>query len=274
MEPKRRLPPKNSMDPLLGRTNVIDTETTGTNPKTDRVISFGCVTLENGKIVKSVELFFNPGDTPIDPDAERVHGLSMQFLADKPPIKKHLADILGMLAEAVLCGHNLKFDADFLEAELRRHNFPTLEQFILGYYCTLQESKRRWPGKVASLDALCARAGVSTAHRNRHGALIDAQLCADALIAMHREQRELLDNNVGSFLGAPATQDPEALGPMPAVIVLPAAPDEIAAHETVLLGMKAAGVEPIWRGYATPVSAADCTAHDQPDEEATCMAPA
>lgn len=269
MEPKR-LPPPNSMDPLVGRTCVIDTETTGTDTKVDRVISFGYVELVDGRITDRKELFFNPGDTPIHPEALKVHGITSEFLADKPPIKPALPLILGMLAEAILCGHHVKFDIDMLDAELSRHNLPKLGQFITGIYDTAVESKRRWPGKLATLDALCARAGVSTARRVKHGALVDAELCAEALIAMSREQKELL--GIDSF-ASPDAAAMTAAEPLPPVLVLAATDEEIAAHELYLTGMLGTGVSPIWRQAPEPRIAAEPAYAEEPEPAAT-MVPA
>lgn len=238
---------------------MIDTETTGLNPKTDRIISFGHVRLVDGKIAEKIEWFFNPGSVEIHPDAMRVHGITPEFLADKPPIKGYLSQIIELMVEAIVCGHNVKFDIDMINAELARHRFPPLEKFIQGTFDTMHESKERFPGKPASLDALCERVGVSTAHRNKHGALTDAMLCAEALLAMHREQRSFLDLFADAG-AAPTTAPGEALPEMPPVLVLAASPDELAAHASYLAGMS--GDTPIWHSYMQPAAPA---AVDQDD---------
>ncbi|WP_400189811.1 exonuclease domain-containing protein [Massilia orientalis] len=243
------------VDPLVGRASVIDTETTGTNVRTDRVISFGHVRLIDGKVAEKVEWFFNPGDVEIHPDALRVHGITAEFLADKPPIKGYLAQIIELMVEAIVCGHNVKFDMDMLNAELARHRFPPLEKFIAGVFDTMKESRERWPGKPASLDALCARVGLSTAHREKHGALTDALLCAEAMQAMFREQRSFLELFADT---AAASALDEGAAEMPSVLVLPASADELAAHTSYLAGMS--GDAPIWHRY-TAAAAVD------PDEE-------
>lgn len=261
------------LDPLIGRASVIDTETTGLNPKTDRIISFGHVRLVDGKIAEKIEWFFNPGDVEIHPDAMRVHGITPEFLADKPPIKGYLSQIIELMVEAIVCGHNVKFDMDMINAELARHRFPPLDKFIQGVFDTMHESKERWPGKPASLDALCDRVGISTAHRNKHGALTDAVLCAEALLAMHREQRSFLDLFADTASSA-STAPGEAPLEMPPVLVLAASADELAAHASYLAGMS--GETPIWHSYTQ--SAAQAVA-DQDDatgeaqEAETALAP-
>lgn len=249
------------IDPLVGRASVIDTETTGTNVRTDRVISFGHVRLIDGKVHEKIEWFFNPGNVEIHPDALRVHGITAEFLADKPPIKGHLAQIVELMVEAIVCGHNVRFDIDMINAELARHRFPPLEKFIAGVFDTMKESRERWPGKPASLDALCTRVGVQTAHREKHGALTDAMLCAEAMQAMFREQRSFLDLLADT---APSNALDEAAAEMPAILILPASADELAAHTSYLAGMS--GEAPIWHSYTAALAAA-VGQDDEADEE-------
>jgi DNA polymerase-3 subunit epsilon len=261
---------KERIDPLVGRASVIDAETTGTNVRTDRIISFGHVRMEDGKITEKIEWFFNPGDVEIHPEALAVHGITAEFLADKPPIKGYLAQIIELMVEAVVCGHNVKFDIDMLNAELARHRFPPLEKFIAGVFDTMKESRERWPGKPASLDALCARVGVSTGHRNKHGALTDALLCAEAMQAMFREQRTFLELFADV---APAAALGDDVAEMPAILVLPASADELAAHTSYLAGMS--GDAPIWHSYtAAPAALADQDVEaDEHGERESSLAP-
>jgi DNA polymerase III subunit epsilon len=233
------------LDPMVGLACALDTETTGLNPKVDRVISFGYVEIIDGHIGKSVEWFFNPGNTPIHPDAQKVHGLTAEFLADKPPIKQYLPRIIELVVEMIVCGHNVKFDLDMLNGELARHRLPPIENYIVGVYDTMKEAKKRWPGKPASLDAVCSRLEVSIAHREKHGALIDAMLCAQALVAMRRGQRSLLDQQ-----GTPETMaigaDQHDTFPMAPVLVLTATAQEQTEHDNYLAELRAKGNEPVW----------------------------
>lgn len=256
-------------DPLIGLTSVIDTETTGLDPKKDRVISFGHVRMVDGKITEKIEWFFNPGDVPIAPEAMKVHGITPEFLVDKPPIKGYLLKIVELMVESIVCGHNIKFDIDMINAELARHRYPPLEQFIAGKFDTMHDSRKRWPGKAASLDALCERVGVSTAHREKHGALTDAVLCAEALIAMHREQRSFLD--VFAEGTSPVALN-DIAGDMPEILVVQASAEELAAHASYLAGMN--GDAPIWYSYSAPApAAADDQGEDVEREDEPSMAP-
>lgn len=236
---------KKRIDPLVGISSCLDTETTGLNPRIDRIISFGHVRLVDGKVAETIEWFFNPGDVEIHPDALRVHGITKEFLADKPLIKGYLARIIELVVDAIVCGHNVKFDIDMINAELARHRFPSMDKYIRGTFDTMIESRERWPGKPANLNAVCERVGVSTAHREKHGALTDAILCAEALVAMHREQRSFHDMFADS---APAVAPNEAPFDMPAVLVLVPSAEELASHASYLAGMS--GDTPIWHSYS------------------------
>lgn len=157
-----------------------------------------------------------------------------------------------------------------LNAELARHRFPPLEKFIQGVFDTMQESRKRWPGKPAKLDAVCERVGVSTSHRVKHGALVDAQLCAEVLLAMHREQRSFPDMFVDTGPTVALAGKGTEMSP---VMVLAASAEELAAHMSYLAGMS--GDAPIWHNY-TAASAAAVDQDNGPDElEATesAMAP-
>lgn len=253
-------------DPFADRTSVIDTETTGTDKLVDRVISFGWVLVVDGKIVETLEWFFNPGDQEIHPDALKVHGITKEFLADKPPIKDYLPKILSMVARSILCGHNVKFDTDMLDAEMARHGLPSVETFTAGVHDTMLESRKRWPGKRASLDELCARVGVSTAHRTKHGALTDALLCAEALLAMNREQRSLLLASEADDTSTDVAGNLPALAP---VLVLPASAQELDLHESYLAGMRGAGATVVWDRFAVLV---EDLVEDVAEEDTPAMA--
>lgn len=224
------------------KVNVFDVETTGLDPKTDRIISLGLVEISGGQITNRYEWFFNPGDVPINPEALAVHGITAEFLKDKPPIRAHLADILGLMHQALAGGHNSSFDLGFIEAELSRNRFPRLTDFIAGTFCTMEMSKRKFPGKRASLDELCKRLGISIQHRQLHGALLDAELCAQALLVMNREQISLLGE-------AEPSESQQSLLPIDAadMIVLRATDEELAEHDAYLNDMaKQNGTPPIW----------------------------
>jgi len=220
---------------------VLDVETTGLDPIQDRVISVGLVEIVGNQIATKQEHFFNPGSVAIDEAAFAVHGISSQFLADKPPIKAFLPVILGMLHQATVVGHHIEFDLKFLDEELRRHRFPLLTSYIAEVVDTLKLSKERFPGRSASLDALCDRLGIPHKHREKHGALIDAELAAEAYLAFQREQQQF------DFKDVKREADGLNVSEMPDVRVLGASDQEIKAHQAYLEGMKAeSNVNPIW----------------------------
>lgn len=220
----------------------IDTETTGLNPDKDRIISLGMVEVIDGRITQSFEWFFNPENVVMAPEVIQIHGITPEFLADKPPIKTHLAHLLGMLHSAIWGGQNIKFDIDMLNAELRRHRFPALDQFLVGHIDTMKMSRERWPGQRASLDDICRRLSISTAHREKHGALLDATLTAQAYLAMTREQLSLLPPQEDSF-----SQTGTKLMPIAQVLVVAASAEEEAEHAAYLATMeKETGTRVLW----------------------------
>lgn len=235
---------------------VIDTETTGLNPKTDRIISIGLVEMENGRIGKSHEWFFNPGNVAISPEALAVHGITAAFLEDKPPIKHRLPDILGLLHESIVGGHNVNFDISFLEEELRRNRFPQLKDFIAGVQDTMLMSRGKWPGKAASLDALCDRTGVSRNHRVTHGALTDALLCAETMIVMRREQIcfDIFDAEPAANL----VFNDQIVTPYADILAQTVSAEELATHQSYLEGMRkeASGIL-VWDQYIESENASE-----------------
>lgn len=237
--------PKYNDDPMVGRACALDVETTGVDAKRDRVISFGWVEMQEGKITdNTIEWFFNPGSVDIHPDALAVHGITIEFLRDKPPIKAYLPKIIELVIDAVVCGHNVKFDIDMINAELSRHRYPMLDQYMRGRFDTMLASRERSPGKAAHLDGVCDRLGVSRAHRNKHGALTDALLCAQVAVVMHREQRSLLD----MFSTREDTPAPAEGGeqPLSAILVVQATADELAEHDAYLADLMENGTTPVW----------------------------
>ncbi|VVT03393.1 DNA polymerase III subunit epsilon [Erythrobacter sp. EC-HK427] len=162
---------------------IFDTETTGLDPATgDRMVEIGCIEMVNRVLTGATfHAYFNPErDMPVE--AERVHGLSAQFLADKPLFRDRAEDLLAFLGDAPLVAHNAQFDFGFLNAELD----------ACGYYRigddrmvdTLAIARRRHPGAKHSLDALCTRYGVDRSHRVLHGALLDAELLAQVYVEL------------------------------------------------------------------------------------------
>lgn len=172
---------------------VFDTETTGLNPRTgDRIIEIGAVELVNRRLTgNNLHLYINP-ERDSDPGALQVHGLTTEFLSDKPKFAEIAEQLCEYLRGAELVIHNAPFDVAFMEAEFDRLGLPPVREHCVSVIDTLVMAKQMFPGKRNSLDALCERFGISNAHRTLHGALLDSELLADVYLAMTRGQESLV----------------------------------------------------------------------------------
>lgn len=162
---------------------VFDTETTGLDPaKGDRIVELGCIEMVNRVVTgQTFHAYFNP-DRPMPLEAERVHGLSDAFLADKPRFQESVGDFLAFVGDSPLIAHNAAFDFAFLNAELAICGYePVCHSRMID---TLALAKRRHPGAKLSLDALCIRYGIDRSHRVKHGALLDAELLAQVYVEL------------------------------------------------------------------------------------------
>lgn len=157
---------------------VLDTETTGLDPASgDRIVEIGCVELFNRiPSGQTYQVYLNP-ERDMPEEAFRVHGISAEFLADKPKFAEIAEALLAFLGDAPLIAHNAEFDIRFINAELTAHGFAMLaaERVI----DTLALARRRHPGAANSLDALCQRYGIDLSRRSKHGALLDAEILAE-----------------------------------------------------------------------------------------------
>jgi len=173
---------------------VLDTETTGLSAiDGDRIIEIGCVELFNRKLTGNNRHFYlHPEDREIHEEALRVHGITMEFLADKPKFRVIADDLLDYLQGAELIIHNAPFDIGFLNEELRRLGRGKVTDLVGGVIDTLVMAKEMFPGKRNGLDALCDRLEVDNSGRTFHGALLDAELLADVYINMTRGQDALV----------------------------------------------------------------------------------
>lgn len=162
---------------------VLDTETTGVNPlKGDRIAEIGCVEIFNHLPTgKNFHVYINP-ERDMPDEAARIHGLTNEFLADKPVFSSIVDLFLEFIGDAPLVIHNAPFDMGFLNMELTRHGFKNLP--MSRAVDTLPMARRMFPGAPASLDALCKRFGVDNSARDYHGALLDAQLLADVYLEL------------------------------------------------------------------------------------------
>ncbi|MCO5118000.1 MAG: DNA polymerase III subunit epsilon, partial [Burkholderiaceae bacterium] len=177
----------------MSRQIVLDTETTGLSAESgDRIIEIGCVELMARKLTgNNLHFYVNP-ERDSHEDALKVHGISNEFLRDKPKFAEVADDILRYLEGAELIIHNAAFDVGFLDKELERLGRPQLASFVDKVTDTLAMAKELYPGKRNSLDALCDRLGVDNSGRTLHGALLDAELLADVYINLTRGQEALL----------------------------------------------------------------------------------
>lgn len=231
----------------------LDTETTGLAADNgDRVIEIGCVELINRKLTGNNRHFYlNPGRDSHE-EALKVHGITTEFLKDKPKFEAIAADLLDYLKDAELVIHNAPFDLGFLDMELSLIGKPRLRSFVCNVIDTLVMAKEMYPGKRNSLDALCDRLEVDNSGRALHGALLDAELLADVYINLTRGQDALLmdDNNGTDSAGhARVMLDLSQFD----LVVLSASEQELAAHEDVLNQIdKSSGGKTVWR--AKPVT--------------------
>ncbi|MBK6745501.1 DNA polymerase III subunit epsilon [Ottowia sp.] len=226
---------------------VLDTETTGLSAEGgDRIIEIGCVELLHRKLTgNNLHFYLNP-ERDSHEDALKVHGISNEFLRDKPKFAEVAADILRYLEGAEIIIHNAAFDVGFLDKELERLGHLPFRTFVGGVTDTLAMAKELYPGKRNSLDALCDRLGVDNSGRTLHGALLDAELLADVYINLTRGQEALLID-LGD-VGGPGegAQRIDLSGfDLP---VLCANAQEAAAHDEVLAQLdKASGGKTVWR---------------------------
>lgn len=162
---------------------IFDTETTGLENKNDRVIEIGGIELFNHfPTGNTIHFYINPGDRKVHPDALAVHGISDDFLKDKPPFSEVAPKIIEFFEGAKWIAHNAAFDMGFINAEFARLNLPAVPgEFVVD---TLAMARRKNPMGPNTLDALCRRYGIDNSHRTKHGALLDAELLAEVYIEM------------------------------------------------------------------------------------------
>jgi DNA polymerase-3 subunit epsilon len=228
---------------------VLDTETTGLQPEQGhRVIEIGCVELVNRRLTgRTYHQYLNP-EREIDPGAIEVHGLSSEFLADKPLFADVVADFVGFVQGAELIIHNAPFDVGFLDTELSRHD-PAGPQVaeLCPVLDTLVLAREMHPGQRNSLDALCKRYEIDNSARELHGALLDARILAEVYLAMTGGQADLsLEGGASAAPGARRIEpriDRSGLE----LVVIAASPEEVAAHEATLDAIEAVAGESVWR---------------------------
>ncbi|MGB1881980.1 MAG: DNA polymerase III subunit epsilon [Gammaproteobacteria bacterium] len=230
---------------------VLDTETTGLEPSQGhRVIEIGCVEIVNRRVTKRrFQQYLNP-ERDIDEGAIEVHGITREQLSEKPLFHEVAAEFLEFVTGAELVIHNAPFDVAFLNAELERlgGDWGRIDGYCT-VFDTLQLAREMHPGQRNSLDALCRRYEIDNAHRELHGALLDAELLAEVYLAMTGGQTALeLDPSSPATLQRDATADATAAHRQHSGFrVVRASPAEMGAHAEFLRRLEAAsGGEAVW----------------------------
>ncbi len=228
----------------------LDTETTGLSPDGgDRIIEIGCIEMVNRRLTGDSKHFYLNPERPSSEDAIKVHGLTDEFLADKPRFAAVADELLEWLAGAEIVIHNAAFDVGFLDAELKRLARPRFASQVARVTDSLQMARNLFPGKSNSLDALCRRLEVDNTGRTLHGALLDAGLLAEVYLRMTRGQDSLVIEAQESHPGAAGVQPIDLTTYTLAAVVVPA--DEQAAHDVLLGDLdKVSGGKTLWRRLA------------------------
>jgi len=225
----------------------LDTETTGLSAADgDRIVEIGCIELDERRLTgRTLHHYVNPQRSS-HPDAVRIHGITDEFLADKPPFAAIVDELLEFVAGAEVIIHNAAFDVAFLDAEFKRLGKGKFSAQVAKVSDSLLMAREMFPGKANSLDALCKRLEVDNSQRELHGALLDAGLLAEVYLRMTRGQGSLVIDDTGGSHGngSQALQDATDLH----ALILPvhrASDEERAAHEAFVATL---GAAPLWKG--------------------------
>lgn len=223
---------------------VLDTETTGLDWRTgDRVVEIGCVEMMERRLTgRTYHVYLNPGRSV--GDSERIHGLSDEYLSGQPTYDAVAQEFEEFVAGGELIIHNASFDVGFLNMEQERIGRRTVNDLCPEIVDTIRIAKEMWPGKKASLDALCERYGINNSHRTLHGALLDAELLAEVYLAMTRGQESLsMDlDNIDPGIPGLTTAD----GERRKLRIIRATEAEMVDHERVLGEISKKGGRCLW----------------------------
>lgn len=229
---------------------VLDTETTGIDPKEGhRIIEIGCVEVINRKLTGNhFHVYINP-ERIVEDEAIAVHGITNEYLADKPKFVDIVESFVEFISGAELVIHNAPFDVGFMDCEFAKTVFAkTLKtKDVCGVLDTLVLAKKMHPGQKNNLDALCKRYGIDNSHRELHGALLDAEILADVYLMMTGGQTDLnllSGSSSQSGSGADIVRLQSRKKPLK---IIKANADELAEHEKRLDIVEKAGGQCIWR---------------------------
>jgi DNA polymerase-3 subunit epsilon len=234
---------------FTNRIVVLDTETTGLNPQEGhRIIEIGCVELVKRRLTgKRFHAYINP-ERIIDEGAIAVHGITNQFLDDKPRFEQIADDFIAFIKDAELVIHNAPFDVGFINHEFSRLDNKTAT--VADYsevFDTLAYARKKHPGQRNSLDALCKRYGIDNSHRDLHGALLDAEILADVFLLMTGGQSSLLDESSPGLAGADSNREVRRVSAdRPALTVIRCNDEELAAHQQRLEAIEKAAGACLW----------------------------
>ncbi|HEU4838841.1 MAG TPA: DNA polymerase III subunit epsilon [Micavibrio sp.] len=224
---------------------VLDTETTGMDPaQGDRLVEIGCVELENHLPTgRTYHVYINP-EREIPAEATAVHGITNDFVKDRPTFGEVVGDFLDFIGDAQLVIHNAEFDMKFLNAELKIFGFPSIDSRRA--IDTLKIARMKFPGSPANLDALCRRFGIDNSSRNFHGALLDSQLLAEVYLELLGGRQQGLaiveETAVQSITVQTVTVERVYREPR----AFPPSEEDIAAHDIMIDGLK----DPLWKRSA------------------------
>ncbi len=224
----------------MQREVVLDTETTGVDPVSGhRVVEIGCIELIGSVPTgQSFQTYLNP-ERDMPDEAYRIHGLSGEFLRDKPVFAEVVDDFLSFIGSSPLVIHNAAFDMRFINAELERVGFPAL--MMDRAIDTVLMARKKFPGSPANLDALCKRFNIDASARTKHGALLDAELLADVYLELlgGRQAALILDS---AAAGLAASNESVAERKVLAMREFAPAADELEAHARLVAKLK----NPLW----------------------------
>lgn len=225
-----------------------DTETTGLSPEAgDRIIEIGCVEMVNRRLTGNNKHFYLNPERANSEDAVKIHGLTDEFLADKPVFAAVADELIEYLRGAEVIIHNAGFDIGFMDAELRRLGREPFRQVAGSIIDSLTLAREMFPGKSNSLDALCRRLEVDNSNRALHGALLDAGLLAEVYIRLTRGQESLVID-AGDAADTQVTAAVEVDLTQFTLLRIEPTPQEQAAHEALLTDLdKASGGKTLWR---------------------------
>ena len=212
---------------------VLDTETTGLDPRQGhRIIEVAAIELNGRKVSdRHFHRYINP-EREVDAGAAEVHGLTLERLQDEPKFAEIAQGLLEFIKGAELIIHNAPFDVGFLNKELELIGLPPLAEHCPSVVDTLRLAKDLHPGKKNNLDALCDRYQIDNSQRTLHGALLDTELLAEVYLAMTRGQDSLLGEEDADTEGQSTLFAQDM--PRPALRVVQAGPEELAAHQQQL----------------------------------------